>query len=88
MTHSFSISFVDYKIWVGFLPVTSEKINEITAKTKNTISSVLPISIETPATPVAPSIIATKPNIKNATAARTIKTPYVKLFCSPFELKP
>ena len=54
-------------------PVTKLATKDITASTKNTNNTVLPISIETPAKPVAPNKIATSANTKNKIAALNIK---------------
>ena len=47
----------------------------ITAKTRNTNSNVLPISIDTPAKPVAPNKNATSAITKNVIAAFNIRSP-------------
>lgn len=59
-------------MFFGDFPVTKETINEITANTKNTAKSVLPMSIDIPAIPPAPNKKATSAKIKNAIAARTM----------------
>lgn len=59
-------------MFFGDRPVTNEIMNETTASTKKTARRVLPISIDKPPTPPAPSIKATNAIIKNAIAARTI----------------
>jgi hypothetical protein len=46
---------------------------EMTANAKKAIKSVRPISIDTPANPVAPNIIAMSPRMKNTSAARNIQ---------------
>lgn len=45
----------------------------MTARIRNTPKSIFPISIDNPATPVAPNKIAIIPNTKNASAALSIK---------------
>jgi hypothetical protein len=55
------------------LPPKTLAKNEITASAKNAINSVRPISIETPAKPVAPKMIATRPSTKKIIAARNIE---------------
>lgn len=52
-------------MFLGDLPVTKEMINEITANAKKTINNVLPISIDRPATPPAPSKNAPILRVKN-----------------------
>jgi hypothetical protein len=47
----------------------------ISARIRKTKSKAFPISIETPAIPVAPKTIATSAKTKNASAARNIQKP-------------
>lgn len=60
-----------------FFPVSKLTTKLIAARIKNTVKRVLPMSIETPAKPVAPKRIATKAKTKNKMAARNISPPEV-----------